>query len=426
MALTKMGDFTVDFTALPSKISGEAELMKTRFNSRSDELKTVVNALIDALGAVTNGASGADNIGMTVITETGAAATVQTVVEALITRLKAVTDSASGADLIGMTAITETGANATVQSVIEALITALKAVTDGGSGADLIGMTAITETGAAATVQAVIEALITRLKAVTDSGSGADLVGMTVITETGTAATVQAVIEALITRLKAVTDSVSGADLIGATAISGLTGTTVQAQMESLKGYVDTHESSDDHDGRYFTEDELGSTTDGSSGADRIGATTISGVSGNTVQAQMESIKGLITAGGISELSEDESPQLGGELDQNSHTIGGAEYDNGNSGTSKTIDWKKGNHQKVTMTGNCTFTFTAPTKPCMLSLRFINDGTAGRTITLPAIKWPGGTAPTWTKLANAVDILSLFYDGTNYYGQAGLAFATPS
>jgi hypothetical protein len=123
------------------------------------------------------------------------------------------------------------------------------------------------------------------------------------------------------------------------------------------------------------------------------------------------------------EVSNDTTPQLSGELDQNGHTIGGVEYDNGNSGTSKTIDWKNGNHQKVTMTGNCTFTFTAPSKACMLSLRFINDGTAGRVRTLPTIKWPGGTAPTWTTTANAVDILSLFYDGSAYYGQAGLAFS---
>lgn len=125
---------------------------------------------------------------------------------------------------------------------------------------------------------------------------------------------------------------------------------------------------------------------------------------------------------GTIEIVLDTTPQLGGELDQNSHTIGGAEYDNGNSGTTKTIDWKLGNHQKVTMTDNCIFTFTAPTKPCMLSLRIIQGSTGSRTITLPTIKWSGGI-PTWTTTANAIDILSLYYDSVNYYGQAGLAFA---
>lgn len=159
MALVKQGAFTDDFTALADKPSKTAAEMKALFQSQPAELKVTLNNLIDALEAVTDSASGADQIGMTPITETGAANTVQEVVEALITRLKAVTDSASGADLIGMTAITETGVAATVQSIVEALITRLKAVTDSASGADLIGATAITSLGAPATVQAILEAL---------------------------------------------------------------------------------------------------------------------------------------------------------------------------------------------------------------------------------------------------------------------------
>jgi hypothetical protein len=48
------------------------------------------------------------------------------------------------------------------------------------------------------------------------------------------------------------------------------------------------------HDTRYFTETELGSTEDGAAGADRIGATPVSGISGATVQAQMESMVELV------------------------------------------------------------------------------------------------------------------------------------
>ena len=51
---------------------------------------------------------------------------------------------------------------------------------------------------------------------------------------------------------------------------------------------------SHNHDDRYYTETELGSITDGSSGADKIGSTAISGVSGTTVQAQLESFKALV------------------------------------------------------------------------------------------------------------------------------------
>ncbi len=48
------------------------------------------------------------------------------------------------------------------------------------------------------------------------------------------------------------------------------------------------------HDSRYFTETELGSTEDGAAGADRIGATPMSGINGDTVQAQMESMVELV------------------------------------------------------------------------------------------------------------------------------------
>jgi hypothetical protein len=79
--------------------------------------------------------------------------------EEILAILASETDGAAGADYVGMTAITETGAAANVQSVIEALVTRLKAVTDAASGADLIGATAIATLGAAATVQAQLEAV---------------------------------------------------------------------------------------------------------------------------------------------------------------------------------------------------------------------------------------------------------------------------
>lgn len=117
------------------------------------------------------------------------------------------------------------------------------------------------------------------------------------------------------------------------------------------------------------------------------------------------------------------APQLAGEMDINQHTVGGAETDNGNSGTAKTIDWRNGNHQKVLMTDNCTFTFTNPTRPCMLSLKLTQDGSGGRTITLPSIKWVGASVPSFSTAIDSIDILSLYFDGSVYYGQAGINFA---
>lgn len=99
-----------------------------------------------------------------------------------------------------------------------------------------------------------------------------------------------------------------------------------------------------------------------------------------------------------------------------------AEINNGNSGTSKTIDWTAGNKQKITMTGNCTLSFTAPAGPCSLTLRLIQDGTGTRIVTWPTIKWLNTSTPVLSVAINSVDILSLYYDGTNYWGQLGLNF----
>jgi len=51
------------------------------------------------------------------------------------------------------------------------------------------------------------------------------------------------------------------------------------------------------------------------------------------------------------------------------------------------------------------------------------DATGGRTATFTSVKWPGGTAPTITATASAVDILSFVSNGTNWYGNYAQAFA---
>jgi len=133
----------------------------------------------------------------------------------------------------------------------------------------------------------------------------------------------------------------------------------------------------------------------------------------------------------MDEVSDDTTPQLGGDLDcQNKdlQNIALAEfnaiYDNGNSGTSKTIDWNNGNKQKITLTGNCTLTFTAPSGPCSLQLIVVQDGTGGRTLTYPAsVKWAGGSPITLSTAANSVDIVSFLYDGGSYYATGSTNFS---
>lgn len=92
-----------------------------------------------------------------------------------------------------------------------------------------------------------------------------------------------------------------------------------------------------------------------------------------------------------------------------------SEYDNGNSGASKTIVWDNGNHQKITMTDNCTFTFTAPTYIGFYTLKCIQDGTGNRSATWPgSVHGEGNSQPKLSSPANSIDVITFYYDGAYY------------
>jgi hypothetical protein len=127
----------------------------------------------------------------------------------------------------------------------------------------------------------------------------------------------------------------------------------------------------------------------------------------------------------IDNLVEDTTPQLGGELDLNGHSVGGTAQSATGDGTT-TIDWKLGNFFHFQFGAfNETFTFTAPTKPGTFILKMIQDSVGSRTVTWPATcKWIGGTAPTLTTTATTgTDIITLYFDGTNYFGVEAINFS---
>lgn len=96
-----------------------------------------------------------------------------------------------------------------------------------------------------------------------------------------------------------------------------------------------------------------------------------------------------------------------------------SEYDNGTLGATATIDWNNGQKQTALLGASSTLTFTAPQGAGSFILRLVQDATGSRTVTWPAnVKWPGKTAPTLTTTANAEDIISLYYNGTDYYAAA--------
>ena len=74
----------------------------------------------------------------------------------------------------------------------------------------------------------------------------------------------------------------------------------------------------------------------------------------------------------------------------------------------------KSNNLHLTLTGNVTsFALTNPVDGAVYNIRFIQDSTGSRTITLPsAFKFAGGTAPTFSTAANAVDFMSAEYGST--------------
>lgn len=98
------------------------------------------------------------------------------------------------------------------------------------------------------------------------------------------------------------------------------------------------------------------------------------------------------------------------------------------SGTSQTLDLSAGSIFDITLTGNCTISFSnVPSGGFGVTFVFTQDGTGSRTVTWPAsFKWPGGTAPTLTTTAAGEDVITAFTPdgGTTWYGfEAGLAFS---
>jgi hypothetical protein len=91
--------------------------------------------------------------------------------------------------------------------------------------------------------------------------------------------------------------------------------------------------------------------------------------------------------------------------------------------TSGTVapDVANGNVQSITLDGNLTLNaFTSPVAGQSITLIVAQDGTGSRTLT-STMKFSGGEK-TLTTAANAVDIISVFYDGTNYWASLSKDF----
>lgn len=77
----------------------------------------------------------------------------------------------------------------------------------------------------------------------------------------------------------------------------------------------------------------------------------------------------------------------------------------------------------ITLAGACALTITGLTAGGTYNLIVKQDATGSRIITWPTIKWSAGAAPVLSTAANAMDIVSLIYDGTTLFGTALKGFA---
>jgi hypothetical protein len=126
---------------------------------------------------------------------------------------------------------------------------------------------------------------------------------------------------------------------------------------------------------------------------------------------------------------EDTTPQLGGNLDGQGNTVSNVnlkDYKETNYalsyGATITPDVVNGNVQTVTLTGNVTFNaFANPETGQSLTLIVKQDATGSRILT-STMKFAGADKTLSTD-ANAIDIISVFYDGTNYYASLSKGFA---
>ena len=147
---------------------------------------------------------------------------------------------------------------------------------------------------------------------------------------------------------------------------------------------------------------------------------------------------------GITDIIQDTTPQLGGNLDVNGQQI--VSVSNGNiviapNGTGKskvnninyyetpyslgttsgtiTPDVANGNVQTITLNGNLTFSaFSNPVSGQSMTL-IINTNGTGRTLT-STMKFAGGSKTIST--TSTTDIISVFYDGTNYWASLSKDF----
>jgi hypothetical protein len=88
---------------------------------------------------------------------------------------------------------------------------------------------------------------------------------------------------------------------------------------------------------------------------------------------------------------------------------------------SKTLDFNNGNIVFITLAGTTNVTLSNAKAGAVYTIRIIQGGSGSNTINwIPTVKWGGGTTAVLSTAVGAIDIVTLLYDGTNFYGSGVL------
>ena len=104
-------------------------------------------------------------------------------------------------------------------------------------------------------------------------------------------------------------------------------------------------------------------------------------------------------------------------------TIGNV-YTGGSVGSTFTVDWSASDMHTITLTANCSLTFSNPPssgKTQTITVVATQGGSGSYTLSYPAaVRWANGVAPTLTTTVSYRDVLTFMtYDGgTSYLGRA--------
>jgi len=149
-----------------------------------------------------------------------------------------------------------------------------------------------------------------------------------------------------------------------------------------------------------------------------------------TTEAELYSVLSDVTSF-LESVEDDTAPKLGGNLNGNDKNITGAgsisftqELDNGSKTANFSVDFATDQKQKVTLTAN-TITLTLDTTDVKVGnylLKVVNGGLATLTWASEtgSVYFPSGTDPSLT--SSGTDIVTFYFDGTDWYGMASLDF----